>query len=98
MLDKVKQMMDLKRQADQLKKELEVIKIEVADVRGIKIVVNGAQSFQSIEIDEALLSPGNKNRVQMDLLRSVNTAVKKSQQQAANKMKNMPGFNLPGMT
>ena len=98
MLDKVKQMMDLKRQADQLKKELEAIKIEVADVRGIKIVVNGAQSFQSIEIDDSLLSPANKNRVQMDLLRSVNTAVKKSQQQAAHKMKNMPGFNFPGLT
>ena len=98
MLDKVKKMMELKRQADQLKKELETIKIEVADVRGIKIVVNGAQSFQSIEIDDSLLSPANKNRVQMDLLRSVNTAIKKSQQQAANKMKNMPGFNIPGLT
>jgi DNA-binding protein YbaB len=97
MLDKVKQLMDLKRQADQLKKELEAIKLEVAEVRGIKIVVNGAQSFQSIEIDEALLTPANKNRIQMELLRSVNTAIKKSQQQAANKMKNMPGFNLPGM-
>jgi DNA-binding protein YbaB len=97
MLDKVKQLMDLKRQADQLKKELEAIKLEVAEVRGIKIVVNGAQSFQSIEIDESLLTPANKNRIQMELLRSVNSAVKKSQQQAANKMKNMPGFNLPGM-
>ncbi len=97
MLDKVKQLMDLKRQADQLKKELEGIKLEVAEVRGIKIVVNGAQSFQSIEIDESLLTPANKNRVQMDLLRSINSAVKKSQQQAANKMKSMPGFNLPGM-
>jgi len=97
MLDKVKQLMDLKRQADQLKKELEAIKIEVAEVRGIKIVVNGAQSFQSIEIDESLLTPANKNRIQMDLLRTVNSAIKKSQQQAAQKMKNMPGFNLPGM-
>jgi DNA-binding protein YbaB len=97
MLDKVKQLMDLKRQADQLKKELEVIKIEVAEVRGIKIVVNGAQSFQSIEIDESLLTAANKNRIQMDLLRTINSAIKKSQQQAANKMKNMPGFNLPGM-
>jgi DNA-binding protein YbaB len=98
MLDKVKQMMELKKQADQLKKELESIKIEVADVRGIKIVVNGAQIFQSIEIDESLLTPASKNRIQMDLLRSMNTAVKKSQQQAANKMKSMPGFNIPGLS
>lgn len=97
MLDKVKQMMELKRQADQLKKELEAIKLEVTEARGIKVVINGAQIVQSIEIDDSLLSPASKNRIQMDLLRSINTAVKKSQQQAANKMKNMPGFNFPGM-
>jgi len=28
----------------------------------------------------------------------VNTAVKRSQQAAANKMKSMPGFNLPGLS
>ncbi len=98
MLDKVKkQLTDLKRQHE-LKKEMETIKVEVADVRGIKIVINGAMSFQSIEIDESLLSAANKNRIQMDLLRSVNTAIKKSQQQMYLKMKNTPGFNLPGMT
>lgn len=97
MLDKVKQQMEAIKQANQIKKELEAIKIEVADVRGIKIVVNGAQIFQSVEIDESLLTPQSKNRIQMDLLRSINTAVKKSQQQAANKMKSMPGFNFPGM-
>ena len=98
MFDKVKQMMELKKQADKLKKELEAVSITVNDVRGIKVVVNGAQIFQSIEIDEGLLSPANKNRVQMDLLRSINTAVKKSQQAAANKMRNTPGLNIPGLT
>ena len=97
MLDKVKQFMEFKKKADQLKKELEASIIEVNDVRGIKVVINGAQSVQKIEIDEGLLVVTNKNRIQMDLLRSINTAVKKSQQTAANKMKGMPGFNIPGM-
>jgi DNA-binding protein YbaB len=97
MFDQVKKMMELKKQADQLKKELEATIIEVNEVRGIKAVVNGAQIFQSIEIEEGLLTPANKNRVQMDLLRTINNGIKKSQQAAANKMKNMPGFNLPGM-
>ena len=97
MFDKMKQLMELKKQADQLKRVLEAEKLEINEVRGIKIVVNGAQSFQSIEIDEALLNPANKNRVQMELLRSINTAVKKSQQIAANKMKGMPGLNIPGL-
>ena len=98
MFDQVKKLMEMKKQADILKKELEATIIEVQETRGIKVVVNGAQIFQSIEIEESLLNAGNKNRVQMDLLKNMNTAVKRSQQAAANKMKNMPGFNLPGLT
>ena len=88
----------MKKQADILKKDLEATIIEIQETRGIKVVINGAQIFQSINIEESLLNAGNKNRIQMDLLRSINTAVKRSQQAAANKMKNMPGFNLPGLS
>ncbi len=98
MLDQVKKLMEMKKQADILKKELEATIIEVQETRGIKVVVNGAQIFQSIDIEEGLLNAGNKNRIQMDLLKNMNTAVKRSQQAAANKMKNMPGFNLPGLS
>jgi DNA-binding protein YbaB len=98
MLDQVKKLMEMKKQADILKKELESTIIEVQETRGIKVVVNGAQIFQSIEIEEGLLNASNKNRIQMDLLKNMNTAVKRSQQAAANKMKNMPGFNLPGLS
>jgi len=98
MFDKVKELMELKKKADQLKKELEAVTIEVNDVRPIKIKINGAQIIQAIEIDESILTPAQKNRLQMDLLRSINTAVKKSQQAAANKMKSMPGFNIPGLS
>ena len=97
MFNKVKEMMELRKKADQLKKELEATKIEVNEARGIKLVINGAQIIQSIEIDEGLLAPGNKNRIQMYLLKSFNNGVKKSQQAAANKMRNIPGLNLPGM-
>jgi len=98
MLDQVKKLMEMKKQADILKKELESTIIEVQETRGIKVVVNGAQIFQSIAIEDSLLTPANKNRIQMDLLKSINTAVKRSQQAAANKMKSMPGFNLPGLS
>ena len=98
MLDQVKKLMEMKKQADILKKELESTIIEVQETRGIKVVVNGAQIFQSIAIEDSLLTPANKNRIQMDLLKSINTAVKRSQQAAANKMKSMPGFNFPGLS
>jgi DNA-binding protein YbaB len=98
MFDQVKKVMEMKKQADLLKKELEATIIEVQETRGIKLVVNGAQIFQSIDIDETLLTAGNKNRIQMELLKAMNTGIKRSQQAAANKMKNMPGFNLPGLS
>jgi DNA-binding protein YbaB len=98
MFDQVKKLMEMKKQADILKKQLETTIIEVQETRGIKMVINGAQIFQSIDIEEGLLNAGNKNRIQMDLLKNMNTAVKRSQQAAANKMKSMPGFNLPGLS
>ena len=96
MLDKMKQLMEMKQQADQIKRELESVIVDVQDVRGIKITVNGSQHFKSIEIDEALLTAANKARLQADLLRSLNAAIGRSQGVAAQKMKSiLPGF--PGI-
>ena len=41
MFDKMKEMMEMKKQAGDIKKQLDSESIEVTDVRGIKIVVNG---------------------------------------------------------
>lgn len=93
MLDKMKQLMEMKRQADLIKRELDAVTVDVQEVRGIKISVNGSQNFKSIEIDETLLTASNKARLQADLLRSVNAAIGKSQGVAAQKMKSvLPGF------
>ncbi|HBR14834.1 MAG TPA: nucleoid-associated protein, YbaB/EbfC family [Candidatus Omnitrophica bacterium] len=96
MFDKMKELMEMKKQADKIKRELDSVSVEATDIRGIKIVINGSQNVQSIEIDEALLVAGNKKRFEADLMRSVNTAIRKSQNLAAQKMKAvMPGF--PGL-
>ena len=96
MFDKMKELMEMKKQADALKRELEAATIESNDVRGITIVINGAQQFKSITVDESLLGAENKARLENDLLRGMNAAIKKSQEVAAQKMKQMmPG--LPGM-
>ena len=95
MFDKMKGLMELKKQADRIKKELDHTTSEINAVEGIKIVINGAKNFQSLEIDEALIREGNKQQLEADLLRSLNAAIKESQALAAQKMKTvMPG--LPG--
>ncbi|HPB68413.1 MAG TPA: YbaB/EbfC family nucleoid-associated protein, partial [Candidatus Omnitrophota bacterium] len=66
---------------------------DVEEVKGIRITVTGSQTFRSIEIDENLLTSGNKARIESDLTRSVNAAVKKAQSLAAQKMASL----MPGM-
>ena len=97
MLDKVKQMFEMKKQADQLKKALDAITIESSEVRGMKIVMTGSQTIQSIELDQGLLNPDNKKRFENDLMRSVNVAIRKSQNVAAQKMKIMMPGGFPGL-
>ena len=97
MFDQMKQLMEMKRQAELLKKELEAARIEVKDVRGITLVVNGAQNVQSIALEETWIQSAQKGRLEADLLKAFNAAVKKSQDFAAQKMRSMPGLNIPGM-
>ncbi|MCC6758234.1 MAG: YbaB/EbfC family nucleoid-associated protein [Candidatus Omnitrophica bacterium] len=93
MFDKMKQLMDMKKQADRLKKELDAVTLDITEVKGIKIAITGAQEIRSIEIDEMFLSPANKKRLESDLMRSLNAATKKVQQVAAQKMMAaMPGL------
>lgn len=86
MLDKMKQIMEMKKQADQIKRELDQITVEVNEARGIKIMVTASQNFRSVEIDQELLTAGNKGKLEADILKSINAAVKKSQGAAAQKM------------
>ncbi|MCK4882765.1 MAG: YbaB/EbfC family nucleoid-associated protein [Candidatus Omnitrophica bacterium] len=96
MFDKMKELMEMKKQADRIKRELDASTVEVNEVKGVRIVVSGSQNFQSLEIDETLVNRGDKERLERDLLRSVNAAIRQSQSLAAQKMKAvMPG--LPGM-
>lgn len=95
MFDQMKALMEMKKKAEGLKRELDAASIEVSDVRGIKIVVSGSQNFRSLEIAPELLTPENQKRLENDLLRACNSAIKKSQNLAAQKMQVMTGLNIP---
>lgn len=94
MLDKFKQLMEVKKQADAIKRELDAVTVEVEEIKGIRIVITGSQSFRSVAIAPELFGTENKGRFEADLLRSLNAAVKKAQQVAAQKMAAvMPGLS-----
>lgn len=97
MFDKMKQVMEMKKQADRIKKELDAETVETKDVRGITVVINGSQKFKSISLDESILAGADKARLEKDLLHSINAAINASQNLAARKMKELMPAGFPGM-
>jgi len=60
------------------------------------MVISGTQNFKSVDIDKSLLGEDKKDVLENSVLRSVNVAVKRSQELAAQKMRESTGLNLPG--
>ena len=94
MFDKMKQLMEFKKQAEALKRELDQTTAEINE-GGIKMIITGSQQFQSVDIAADLLK--DKNKLENTLIKGLNAAVAKSQAMASQKMKGMAGFNIPGM-
>jgi len=91
----MKQFMEMKKQADRIKRELDTATVESHE-GGIKIVINGSQNVKFIEIDADLVQGDQKGNLESNLLKSINAAIRKSQELAAQKMKaimpSMPGL------
>jgi DNA-binding YbaB/EbfC family protein len=88
MFDKAKKMWEMQAKAKAVQKELREMQFFGEELGGrIKVVVNGEQKVESIEIDEELFTPSEKESVERFLKQAMTSAVSKSQQTAANKMK-----------
>jgi len=86
--NQAKQLYDLKKQADSLKKELGVIFVE-ADYQGVVVKMKGDQEVVSVVVD------GQEN---IRLVRAFNKALTRSQKEAAKKMRSRLGdFGLPNL-
>lgn len=97
MFKDIKKAMEMKAKYDQLTKEMAKIIIEYNEVRGIKVKLNGAMMFQSIEVEDSWLDPKQKARLQMEMVKAINMAMKKAQKEVAMHMKKTGGFDIPGL-
>lgn len=94
MFDQAKNLYQLQKQAKEIKKELQNIHIE-AEVEGVIVVINGEQEVVSVSFSEE--ASQNAVKLQENLVKAFNKAIKKSQQIAAEKMKGVMGdLGLPG--
>lgn len=99
MFEKMKQLMDMRRMAQEAEKRLSEVRIEKAALGGrLKVVVDGNHRVESVFIDDSLLSAGQKTTLEKALaalLTEAGEAVKR--EAAAKAMEMMKGMKIPGM-
>lgn len=91
MLDKLKQMRDMQKQAKEIQKTLANEEI-VSQSGSIEIKMNGNMEVQSVKIIDSV----DNEKMEKDIKNTINDAVKKSQRVMAQKMMG-GGMNIPGL-
>lgn len=97
MLDKIKALMDMQKKIQAVKAELDRTDFQVRSSDGlVAVTMNGSQNVRRIELADGFRDAAPQ-RLQEALADAVNRAIKRSQELAAQKMKETTGLNLPGL-
>ncbi len=97
MFDKMKQLMDMQKKMQEMKRELENTNFQIQSPDGfIKITMNGSQEVQAIDI-QGNLQVMDKGQIEEAFKDTFNKAIKRSHDFAKEKMKDITGLNLPGL-
>jgi nucleoid-associated protein EbfC len=98
MFDKIKQIQQLKEQADQMKQLLAQETVQADAAHGkVSIVMNGNQEIVGLSIDNEMLRPEKKDETEKAIKEAANEAIQKSQRVMAQKIQGLGGLNLPGL-
>jgi len=101
----LKEVQKMQRRLEEASRELEEKTVE-AQVGGgmVRVVANGRQEILSVEIEEELLKPEEKEMLQDLIVVGVNEALKKAKMMIEEELTKItgglplpPGFKLPGL-
>jgi DNA-binding protein YbaB len=96
MFDKMKGLFEMQKKMQEVKKVLDNTTFDIQSSDGVvKITMNGAQEIKEVVLKDNL---GESARLAVSLKDTFNRAIKRSQEVAAQKMKDVTGFNIPGLT
>ncbi|MFH0828628.1 MAG: YbaB/EbfC family nucleoid-associated protein [Candidatus Kerfeldbacteria bacterium] len=99
MFEKLKQYKDLRDKAKTIQSKLREVTVHASSDNGhVQVVMDGNQQLIGIEIDPDSLRTEGREQLQKHIISAVNDAVKKSQTEMAQTLKNTPGLNLPSIT
>ncbi len=97
MFDKMKQLLEMQKKMQEMKRRLEETNFEVTSSDGsVKVMMNGAQEVKSVNI-QGDINPAAKSSLEQALKDAYNKAVKESHKIASEKMKDVVGMDLPGL-
>ena len=95
MFEKAKDLYKLQKQAREIKGKLKNTHIE-AEHEGVVVIINGEQELIEVKINDDAMT--NKKKLEDNLEKCFNKAIKKSQQIGAEMMKGVMGeMNFPGL-
>ncbi|MCX5699450.1 MAG: YbaB/EbfC family nucleoid-associated protein [Candidatus Omnitrophica bacterium] len=98
MFDKMKGLFQMQKKMQEVKRVLEDTNFDIQSSDGlVKITMNGVQEVQGITLKDNL-NEQQKAHLEGSLKDTFNRAIKCSQEVAAQKMKDVTGFNIPGLT
>jgi len=98
MLDKMKALFEMQKKMQEVKRQLDNTNFDIQSSDGlVTITMNGAQEVKEITIKDNL-DNAQKTSLASSLKDTFNRAIKRSQDIAAQKMKDVTGLNIPGLT
>jgi len=97
MFDKMKQLMEMQKKMQDIKRELENTDFQITSSDGlVKVTMNGSQEVKDISIQTDIQNL-EKISLEKAIKDAYNRAIKRSHDIAAQKMKEATGLNLPGL-
>ncbi len=98
MLDKMKALFEMQKKMQEVKRHLDNTNFDIQSSDGlVKITMNGAQEVKELTIKDNL-EDSERAHLACSLKDTFNRAIKRSQDIAAQKMKDVTGVNIPGLT
>ncbi|MFH0917758.1 MAG: YbaB/EbfC family nucleoid-associated protein [Candidatus Omnitrophota bacterium] len=98
MFDKMKKLFEMQKKMQEVKRVLEETNFDIQSSDGlVKITMNGAQEVKAITVKDNL-TEAEKTRLDGTLKDTFNRSIKRSQEVAAQKMREVTGINIPGLT
>lgn len=98
MFNKLKQIKDLKDKAKKLKSKLSEVEVTGKGLGGqISITMNGAQEILNVSIEDAVLKPENKSKVEDGVKAAFKDAHKQVQKKLMSQVGSLDDLQLPDL-